>query len=392
MSKDSSDRPVDRPQLPSEDRIRDALEAALSKRPRTVCRMIVLKLHRPSRRKEHALLWAQVHVTNMTAHILETLREEPGEVRYDRALACIREMYSRKAQGESGQRTQVLADILSQSFRAGPKHRRKRPKAAVVKRIARMVNAKKVKGYRRKKRRHILKVKPVEVLKLTSVDYPVAGPLRDGVFRQVALMLLNWHIRILGLEEEADDDDSGSGSQAAESGTTEVVPDIAKVHAIWAERTNRYAEASTTLVPFGRYRGKTLAETGKREVRWLQERLISHQVVKETLEHIEVLLNQTISDEESVRSARRARHPWRRQSNLERAPRANRITQRGFDRRQPLIRLEALNNDELCRLRAELWEMQGFEVQFDAIRAAVDVFLGSAPPRYPTVRPIPTSR
>lgn len=376
--------------IPSRDRIHAAIEAAQASRPRSVCRTIKLKLHKPSRRKERALLWAQAHVTNMTAHILETLREEPGEVRNDRALACLHEMYARKAQGESGSRTQILADILSAGFRGGAKRRRKRPKIANIQRITSLAKSNKARRYRLKKRRHIHKSKPLEVQKLTSHDYPIAGPLRDGVFRQVALILINWHLRILGREEETEDGDSGSGSPGDESSPPDSVLDIAKVHTIWAERTSRYKQAAATLVPFGRHRGKPLSEVGKRDVRWLQERLISDGMAKEAIEHIEVLLNQSVSDEEAVHRARRAKHPWRRRSHLERSPRANRITQRSLDERQPLIRLEALSRDELYRLREELWEMQTFAEEFAAIREAVDLFLSSAPASYPTVHTIAT--
>lgn len=390
MNDDSSDQPgvSPSPELPSKDRIRKALETAMNKRPRTVYRTIVLKLHQPGRRKERALLWAQAHATNMTAHILEALREEPGEVHYDRTLACIREMYSRKAQGQTGQRTQILADILSESFRGGVKRRRKRPKQAPFKRVTLWAKPGKNSGYRQKKRRPILKTKPARVEKLTSIDYPIAGSLRDGVFRQVALMLLNWYLRIIGLDEETEDEDSGSGSPSEKDGVLDMVPDIDQVHAIWAERVQRYQEASETLMSFGRHRGKTLVEVGKREARWLQERIIPLDIVEETVKHIDVLLNQTVSDEEAVRSAKRARHPWRRRSSLERVPRANRLVQRGFDGQQPLIRLEALSQDELGRLREELLEMRSFSKQFTAIRDAVDVFLSPAPPSYPTVKPI----
>ncbi|NJK82220.1 MAG: hypothetical protein HC914_21145 [Chloroflexaceae bacterium] len=96
--------------------MRKAISTARSRRKKTITRTIIFKLHKPGRRKTRALLWAQVQVTRMTVHILEALRETPGEVRYDKALAFVQEAYSRKAQGEKSDRTIILATILEFCF------------------------------------------------------------------------------------------------------------------------------------------------------------------------------------------------------------------------------------------------------------------------------------
>src|SRR5262249_1158113 len=97
--------------------VRAAIERSLKRRPKRIYRPIVVKLHNPSQRKVDALLWAQRHVTNMISHILEALRETPGQYRPDGAFACIAELYARRAQGAKVDSTILLADILSQRFR-----------------------------------------------------------------------------------------------------------------------------------------------------------------------------------------------------------------------------------------------------------------------------------
>ncbi|NJK82218.1 MAG: hypothetical protein HC914_21135 [Chloroflexaceae bacterium] len=127
---------------------------------------------------------------------------------------------------------------------------------------------------------------------------------------------------------------------------------------------------------------------GKREVRWLRERLIPVKQARETLKHIEVLLEpERYRENESaqLRRAQQARHPWRRQTGLHRKTRVSRAFQRSLDVQEPLVRLKTLNDEELLNLHAELGEIIEFASQFAAIREAVDIFLSPAPAQYPTV-------
>lgn len=342
-----------------------------TKRPRTVCRTIVFKLHKPTRRKERALLWAQRHVTNMTAHILETLREEPDQLRSDGAFAVVLEMFSRKAQGQSGQRVQILADILSECFLAG---KQRLPKQGAT------------------QKKQIIKRKPLQVTPLRPTDFPVTSVLRAGVFRQAALMLLNWYLRVVGEQEIEDGTEVveskeifPEGDPDAEVRLSPALPDLETVHALWSERCRTYEGAKRVVVPFGRRRGQTLEQAGKREVRWLQEHLISQETIALTLEDIAVLLD-PLSKGERLRKAKQARHPWQRRANLQRAPRAGRLIERALDLPAPLVRLDTLNDDELQMLQTELEEMRDFVVEFDKIRDAVATFLEASPPSYPKVR------
>jgi hypothetical protein len=145
-------------------------------------------------------------------------------------------------------------------------------------------------------------------------------------------------------------------------------------------------------VPFGRHRGKTLRQVGKREVRWLRDRLIAEEVARETLQHIEVLLEpeRSANEPEQQRAARQARHPWRRQTGIQRKTWVSRAFQRSLDVKAPLVRLKTLSTAELLPLQAELEEMLEFSIQFAAIRDAVDLFLSPAPARYPTVHALLT--
>lgn len=379
---------------PPADRIREALVYERTQRLPTVTRTIILKLHKPSRRKERALLWAQIHVTNMTAHILETLREDPEQFREDGAFACVVEMLSRKAQGEKGDRTQVLADILSECFLQGAKHRPKRPKLHWKQRRAQVmaIFQRHSASYRPKKPPKIVKRRPAIVPKLTEADFPLTGVLRSGVFRQDAGSILNWYLRIIGEDPEGEVIESSSEVDSKTSAIKNLmpieVPDMATIHASWAAQRRVYETAAQTIVPFGRHRGKTLEIVGKREVRWIRERLVSQQVIESILKHITVLLHPEWASATELRASKQARHPWRRRTNLQRATRAGRLIQRTFDTLQPLIRLDTLNTDELQILQSELEEMRQFGIEFDKIRNAVEIFLQPAPPRYPTVQSI----
>lgn len=355
---------------PSPEALMHAFAYHEKKRPRTVCRTIVFKLHKPTRRKERTLLWAQMQVTNMTAHILETLREEPGKLRPDGAIAVVLEMLSRKAQGQSGQRVQVLADVLSECFLRGKQRSSHSSKTKIVKK------------------------KPLDIAPLSSTNFPVTSVLRTGVFRQVGLMLLNWYVQIVGDQESQDELEITKGKEALSvedhsetDSLPQSIPNLEAIHSLWSSKCRIYDDAKQVVIPFGRNRGETLEQAGKREVRWLKDRLVPKATIEATLEHIAILLD-PLSRGEPLRKAKQARHPWRRRANLQRSPGAGRLVERVFDLPQPLIRLETLNSDELQLLQADLEEMRDFSAEFDKIRDAVEIFLGSAPPSYPNVRPI----
>jgi transcription elongation factor Elf1 len=352
-----------------------AITTALNKRKKKITRTIICKLHKPSRRKAGALLWAQAQVTNMTAHILEALRETPGEERDDKALAFIQEMYSRKAQGHPSNLTILLADILADAF-GEPERKRQR-------------------AQQDDEKPPITIWEPPYVPAIRAADYPVTAHLRTGAYRETAKILITWYKRIIKVEDRnteeiADDQEADTTKMAPEQqdALATDVPDIAAVHAHWAAKRMPYEAAAQTMVPFGWYRGKTLEQVGKREVRWLRERLIPEKVAQETLEHIEVLLNESAYQEETdrIRQARQARHPWRRQTGLQRKTKVSRAFDRSLDVREPLIRLTTLNEEELLNLQSELNEMVEFASQFEAIRQAIDIFLQPAPASYPTVQ------
>jgi predicted RNA-binding Zn-ribbon protein involved in translation (DUF1610 family) len=216
------------------------------------------------------------------------------------------------------------------------------------------------------------------------------------VYREVARTLLAWYSRIVSTDGDISPGNAPSTAQAstpdADTTTLPDVVDIVAVHRRWAEQQQPYEAAAQTIVPFGRHRGKTLRQVGKREVRWLRERLIPEDVARETLQHIEVLLEpeRAAHEPEQQRAARQARHPWRRQTGIQRKTRVSRAFQRSLDVKAPLVRLKTLSTEELLHLQAELEEMLEFSIQFAAIRDAVDLFLSPAPARYPTVHALLT--
>ncbi len=362
-----------------------AITTVLNKRKKKITRTIICKLHKPSRRKAGALLWAQVQVTNMTAHILEALRETPGDVRDDKALAFIQEMYLRKAQGHPSNLTILLADILADAF-GEPERKRHRAQQNDATTSNEQVASDDEKP-------PITTWDPPDMPFISAADYPVTAHLRTGAYRETAKILITWYKRIIKIEDHnseeiADDQESDKTAPEQEDALATGVSYIAAVHARWATKRMPYEAAAQTMVPFGWYRGKTLEQVGKREVRWLRERLIPETVAQETLEHIEVLLNEAAYQEEPdrIRQSRQARHPWRRQTGLQRKTKVSRAFDRSLDVREPLIRLTTLNEEELLNLQSELNEMVEFASQFETIRQAVDIFLQPAPASYPTVQ------
>ncbi|NOK71582.1 MAG: hypothetical protein GFH25_541324n25 [Chloroflexi bacterium AL-N10] len=370
---------------PAPARLQRAIAIARQHRKKHITRTIVLKLHNPSHRKVRALIWAQVQATNMTAHILEALRETPDTIRHDGAFAFIEEARARKAQGARSRLATILADMLSACFTE------KQPTATLVSDTTQAP---------RQRRTHSSQTwTPPNMPRISLPMYPITSALRVGVYREVAKMLLTWYSHISGMKDQGliDDDtdtelidmdeNNEPGFKTAQADGSTLSDEHRTAYAAWATSRRQYEQAAQTIIPFGRQRGQPLAQVGKRELRWLRARLISATVAEETAGHIAVLLHPERYHADPVRlsEASNAHHPWRRQPRLQRKTRTHRALQRTHELPTPRIRLGILNTEELQRLHAELDEMQTFAVQFAAIRHAVEVYLRPAPAQYPTV-------
>lgn len=348
--------------LPQDEEIKAALDYFRGRRAKEVVLTIILKLRTESRRKEQALLDAQCYVTNKTSAILEELREEPTNPRTDGAIACLLEMLHREHNGEKGDRTDILRDILAPGFNAS----------------------------------------------IAPDEYTFSSKLRDGVYKNCAHMLLVWYLQITKNTSELTSSDNEptdnsleneQNQHASTSPSPRLVPTFTEVYQKWATRVSNYEAACRVRIPFGRHRGKCLDEVGKREVRWLKERLPSEETINQTLAHVNVLLSPSRAQTDARKEALLAEHPWWRtphhqyeaRPSKQRAVRARHIVQRRHDPPGSPVLLGEMSLTDLQKLRDQLREYQVFAPQFSEIRTAVDTFLDQRPPAYPRVLSVPST-
>jgi hypothetical protein len=386
--------------MPDSSAIEAAWQYFVQNRRRRVYKTIRLKAHNPTAGKVKEILWAQVEVTNLTSNMLSLLGPAT-------ALECIEQMFILQDQGYKFERVEQLGEIIQSCFRkahnrtASESHRRLKK---VVLSISGSSKSDLVTYF-------IFlaavlatpKHEPPVRISLPSSDAPpIPNTLKTGIARTCALMLLNWHTQIVkrmkSRESDRNQDEKEHQTETGKENNRR--PSAKEIFEFWQHTSEIYHRAENHVVPFGRDRGKTLEEVGKRGARWLRERLIPEKAIDRTLVHIQVLLaikaRQTNSeseepldtvpfDEETQRRAQRARHPWRRKVALERTPRAGRVS--GHDRQQGSARvtLKSLSTDELLRLENELLEYREYAEYFDQLRAAIEIFLNDKPPTYPIV-------
>lgn len=331
---------------PSPEHVVSALNYFAQRRPKRVVLTLVLKLGGNSRSKEQAILEAQAHATNMTAALLELLRENPKEFRTNRAFAHVQQMLA-KTQGVSGTQVRVLGDILSAHYSAV----------------------------------------------LSTKDYPIPASLRLGVFRNCALMLLTWCRRIGNTTalEEGDASEGANGSPADEQEGDINISDLKHMFEVWVQQSEAYEAVQSFEMPFGRHRGKQLGELGNRDLRLLIERLPADGVVSTTLQAVNILLHPDPDNPLASLRAKRVPHPWRRTQRQHRALRQRRFDQRRREDYGPRMRLGRLSQAELVRLQNELRELQQFAGQIDALRAAAHTMLYHRPPNFPVVQAVPVN-
>lgn len=306
------------------------------------------KLHNPSRRKQRVLLASHEHVTRICGQVLREWQEEPDTAREDGIVATVLKIQSEYKSNHS----RYLAEVLKHRF------------------ASRKLSE--------------------EDTRPVLTDYDIAPTILEGCFRECARMLLLW---VNKLKETV--------SRMEDYKEQPLSWDILTQG--WAKLQDVYTRAGATLIPFGRNRNTPLSAHGKREARWLLERLLSTAELERTLDCVNALLS---GDPLQELSARFTDHPWKRTTKARRAVRESRMLQRIVDPFGEKVLLGTLRATELQALRNELLDLrESVERQRDLLirlksslnetiqiaqsltdlRNAIETFLSTKPPSYPSI-------
>jgi hypothetical protein len=278
--------------LPSLARWHAALCWLFAGRQRKIMLTLVFKLIIHSIKQKKNLLKAFWYVTNLTYRVLDALREETTKERADGAFALVLVMLQERATkgDKAGDRSTMLGDLIGKYFNNSH---------------------------------------------LVAHDYYFSAILRQGVYREVARVILNWCSPFLEMVGPVDRDDVEQAEQVAhapKATQSHVIPSLSDVYQAWQAYCLAYEAAGKLLMPFGHHKGKQLKSIGRRELFWLLERLPAEEVVCETLRHLEILIG--IREARNVAEAEQAalaEHPWRREIRHERVVRERRINARAYD-------------------------------------------------------------
>jgi hypothetical protein len=337
---------------PSQALVEEALAHFLKKRPKPQYLTLVFQLVVNSVDKQVALLQAHKYVTNFKIRVLEALREKSGNIEPNHAFDLVLQMLeqlSRKQQEDKGTGTasEVLGILIGKHFTPF----------------------------------------------LLKDDYYFSSQLRDGAYRECATMLLGWCSMFIEEvpDEEQNDEPSGVVQDTVEPAQSQtavrVLPSLERVHELWDQWNEKYRAALAKCVPFGRHKGEMLKQVGKRDRRWILERIPEAEVVEATLAALDTLLGyREVDDPREREAAKMVEHPWRRTLKHERAVRLRHIDMRILDPPGAHILLGVLKDEEKERLRDELLEQKHNRAVFDELRQALEIAIYDRPPTYPTVR------
>jgi hypothetical protein len=331
--------------LPNPERWHAALSCMYDRRQRKGIITLILKLLIHSTKQEKNLRDCFVYVSQLTDRVLEALREDPGEERPDGAFALVLEMLDqRAAKGEkASDRSTTLGNLIGKYFN----------------------------------QRHLI-----------PDDYYYSVKLREGVYREAARAVLNWCSTFLSLIPTEEIEDTPE-HQSNESRSTMHQPSSLSLRALyqaWRAYLQAYKVALETPCPFGRNKGKPLKTVGRRDLRWLLERLLPEDVTRETIYYLEILLGiREARDTEEAAQATLAEHPYRRVVKHKHSVRERRLDTRMYDPPGDRILLESLSTEELERLYDELLDQQAQRAKYEEVRDAVETILFRRPPRFPSV-------
>lgn len=330
---------------------------------------LVMKLHKPSKWKTQKLLQAHEYVSNLKAKIYAQWQEDPEQPRDDGALAEILKMLSPPNRAPQ-------AGEISHAEAADAKISRERTKVLFGSRTFGTIIQKRFPQPK---------------------DSPFHSRLYEGVCRDCAQQILRWAQEIIK-----------TAGNMLEKKVAEL--SLEEVYQVWREQNRAYTQAATTIIPFGRNRGKPLAKYGKREARWLLKMLLPEEDIAQLLKDVDLLLDDYPSVGQG--QAMMTEHPWQRDTRHRRGVRENRLFLRVFDPPGDLTLLGNLHRNELADLRKMLGEMHSYITEFkdslerfqaalvetqeaaatfQSLAEVLETYLYAKPLAYPTVNSVDLS-
>jgi hypothetical protein len=357
--------------LPSSEQVAEAL-AYFYTRPRPPSKStLIFKQHNPSPWKVHRQIEAYLYGMDLLEKILDRWEEDWQRPRTDGALA-----YLLSIQHKGRYKSSTFTEVIRKSF----------PQAN---------------------------------------DDPFLSRYHDSICREAAQRITGWVQSIIKLaitvhreqqkqprQMQAFGDDAKHVEMVtSDTKPPKYVPTLSDVYQIWAEREQAYQQAAASIIPFGRNIDRPLVEHGKREARWLLDRLLPEEEIADLLTEVERLLDEEPSMMQG--DAAFVEHPWQRnepnkQGNQRhrRSIRESRLMQRVLDPPGDLVLLGTFHKNELATFRSELRERQknvaGFKasllhleaalaeaqevkIELTNLQDALEIFLYGKPDPYPTV-------
>jgi hypothetical protein len=329
-------------------------------RPRTPAKLTLpFVLFNPSGRKLKRLREAHIHATDLRGRILEQWQDDWQKPRQDGALAHILSV-----QDKGHYKSRTFGEIVRKRFAQDSS-------SAFISRF------------------------------------------HEGICRDCAQDITGWAQKVIKLAVEDYRNQQRELQKAFGEPRKKLptyAPTLEDVYRAWARRERAYHEAAERLIRFGRNAGDSLEKHGKREARWLLERLLPDDEIIELLEDVDRLLDETPSVLQS--EAAMIEHPWLRtddptdEPQHQRAVREGHLMQRIFQPRGEFVLLGQLRKEELAILRKVLKEMLSYSEafktclqQFQAalaethdmayelkgLQETLETFLASRPYSYPTI-------
>jgi len=230
-------------------------------------------------------------------------------------------------------------------------------------------------------------------------DYYFAAYVRDAIYKECAVILLNWCAPFIyeaagqGDGAHATPDmvsDAQSDTKPGKKRQDDVrpLPTLEQVYDLWEAWHQEYQAALEQRMPFpAHYEGKTLQEVGRRGIRWLLAHLHDQDTIDATLWHLDALLGyREVQNPDEVEEAALFPHPYRKNEKRERRLRVRYVHVQVLEVKGDRVVFGELDNTALERLRDEMLEQRHNREQFAQIQAAAERILFSSTPRYPTIQ------
>lgn len=263
---------------------------------------IQFHLHNPSAYKKRVLLHTHALVTNLTAAIIEHFHESPSNPRDDGILATLVPLKHKRTFGNPS-----ASSIIKTLF---------------------------------------------EGTAMIKADVPLASPIRDGVYRDVAEMLTSWFSLLIQHPVF----------------TAESFISLESFYRDWQTAIDRYDAAMSTIVSLGlsldeleREPAYKLIRRSKREARWMDERIISDEKLTELEHHITDILDPLNATGDFVD------HAWAVPRKARRTLRENWFLIRNTKGAKTQRLLRTMGEHELHLLHDEVTEIRSYYEHADTI-------------------------